>query len=184
MSDFELYGFENAKRVGQGSYASVYSAIHPLTKKEVALKVCKKNSKTTFKEIAFLKELKGCCDHIISIRQIYYFFDKLAIELEFFPYDLYTFIRKVKHKGFLIDKSTRKQLIRQLLEAVFACHIRSIVHADIKPNNILLRNDGDMVLSDFGLAKKLQNLIVGTTGNLLQTPFYRAPEMFSKGGVI
>ena len=45
------------------------------------------------------------------------------------------------------------QIIRQIIEGIYACHKQQIVHFDLKPDNILLFTNDDIKLADFGAAK-------------------------------
>lgn len=73
----------------------------------------------------------------------------------------------------------RLALFRTVCEAVVHAHQHLIVHRDVKPSNILVREDGTVKLLDFGIAKQLEQLD-GTdrthTGLRLMTPAYAAPE--------
>jgi WD40 repeat protein len=74
------------------------------------------------------------------------------------------------------------RLVEALARAVQAAHDRSVVHRDLKPQNVLLAADGTPKVADFGLAKKLDAAEGQTrTGAVLGTPSYMAPEQ--AGGV-
>jgi serine/threonine-protein kinase len=76
-------------------------------------------------------------------------------------------------------------LIRALAEAVQAAHAAGVVHRDLKPGNVLLDAAGTPKISDFGLAKRLGESGGTTTGIILGTPSYMAPEQAdSKGRVV
>jgi len=67
--------------------------------------------------------------------------------------------------------------LRQVTEALVAIHARGIVHRDLKPDNLMLREDGTLVLADFGIAKNLASSINRTRhGEGVGTPFYLSPE--------
>ncbi|MFM9115931.1 MAG: serine/threonine-protein kinase, partial [Planctomycetota bacterium] len=69
------------------------------------------------------------------------------------------------------------QLTETLARAMQRAHDIGIVHRDLKPGNILLTRDGTPKITDFGLAKQLNNNSTNTrTGALLGTPSYVAPE--------
>src|SRR5262249_40948806 len=69
-------------------------------------------------------------------------------------------------------------LVEQLARAADYAHRRGIVHRDLKPGNVLLTQDGMPKISDFGLAKRLDDDGQGRTrtGDVLGTPSYMAPE--------
>src|SRR5688572_27057846 len=73
----------------------------------------------------------------------------------------------------------RLRLFRLVCEAVGHAHQHLVVHRDVKPTNILVREDGTVKLLDFGIAKQLENLEGADrtqTGLRLMTPAYAAPE--------
>ncbi|MFC8453716.1 protein kinase [Kitasatospora sp. NPDC057223] len=86
--------------------------------------------------------------------------------------------------GSLHDRLTRgpmtsaeaARLGRGVLSALSAAHAAGIQHRDVKPGNVLLRPDGTPVLTDFGIAALRESTSLTTTGSLIGSPEYIAPE--------
>jgi serine/threonine protein kinase len=74
--------------------------------------------------------------------------------------------------------------LRQIAEALVALHVRGIVHRDLRLDNLMLREDGTLVLADFGIAKDLSRTMSSTRhGEGLGTPYYLSPEQATGGKV-
>lgn len=69
------------------------------------------------------------------------------------------------------------RIIGEILDGLSAAHGVGVVHRDIKPENILLNERGRVQITDFGLAKAASQATLATTGMLLGTAAYLAPEM-------
>jgi serine/threonine-protein kinase len=68
-------------------------------------------------------------------------------------------------------------LLAKVADAVHAAHLRGVLHRDLKPSNILIDAVGEPLVSDFGLAKRLEDSeSVTHTGAILGTPCYMSPE--------
>ncbi|KAA8831567.1 protein kinase domain-containing protein [Bifidobacterium tissieri] len=69
------------------------------------------------------------------------------------------------------------RIVGEVLDGLSAAHAVGVVHRDIKPENILLNDRGRVQITDFGLAKAASQATLATTGMLLGTAAYLAPEM-------
>ncbi len=70
------------------------------------------------------------------------------------------------------------QLIEQVGDALGHLHRHGLVHRDVKPGNIYYDDRGDMVLGDFGLARRLSDRGITLSREFIGTPLYLAPEVF------
>ncbi len=69
------------------------------------------------------------------------------------------------------------KMVKRIAEAIAYAHRRGFLHRDLKPGNVLIDASGEPKLTDFGLAKKLQDdMHLTTTGEILGTPNYMSPE--------
>ncbi len=69
-----------------------------------------------------------------------------------------------------------RQVAGEILAALAAAHDAGIIHRDIKPGNVLLTEDGHVKVSDFGIAKTVDDVDQTQTAELVATPGYLAPE--------
>lgn len=69
------------------------------------------------------------------------------------------------------------RILSETLDGLATAHQAGLVHRDIKPENILINSRGHVQITDFGLAKAVSDATMGTTGLLLGTAAYLAPEM-------
>lgn len=74
------------------------------------------------------------------------------------------------------DESKLRYTLRQLAEAIAALHQANRIHRDIKPSNVLVTDEGRVVLVDFGLVAETDSAERSSTGHLIGTAFYMAPE--------
>jgi serine/threonine protein kinase len=76
-----------------------------------------------------------------------------------------------------MDPDEAYSLMRDIAGALGVLHLAGILHRDLKPTNVLFRDDGSLALIDFGLAKQvaLEAEVTGA-GAIFGTPYYMSPE--------
>lgn len=171
--------FRIVERIGAGGMATVFKAYQPILDRHVAVKVLPDYHARDpiFKE-RFLREARSVAklDHP-NIVQIYLFGEEEYITYIVMQYvDGGTLKDRLKQSGALPVGDALKFVI-QAAEGLGAAHEHGIIHRDVKPANMLLRKDGHLLLSDFGIVKILE----GTTnltrvGTGIGTPQYMSPE--------
>ncbi len=72
-------------------------------------------------------------------------------------------------------------ITEDILDALAAAHRNQLVHRDVKPENVLLSKDNEIKLTDFGLARAVTEVTSTTTGTVLGTVAYLAPELVTHG---
>jgi serine/threonine protein kinase len=168
------------QKVGSGGSADVYQAFDRLRSADMAVKVMRQDLandsrliKLFEQEAAILRQL----DHPYIVRL--YDFDKQD-KIVFFVMewvegsDLKQAIAK-KKKPFTLEEVIR--ILEPVSAALTYAHNKEYFHCDIKPANILLHVDGRVLLSDFGVARRVHEQKQGGT------PSYEAPEQITAGRI-
>jgi serine/threonine-protein kinase len=166
-------------QVGQGAMASVYRALDLSLDREVAVKLLHPHlAREPESRLRFAREAKAVARlHHENILEIYAYSDEGSTE----SYLVTEFIAGPTLRSFLLGHRPRFPEVAamigwELSRALWAAHQMGIIHRDVKPENIMVRGDGTVVLCDFGIARILDKDTVTTTGQLLGSPAYMAPE--------
>jgi serine/threonine protein kinase len=70
------------------------------------------------------------------------------------------------------------EILGQVADALDYAHQRGVIHRDVKPGNIILDERGRVTVTDFGIAKEIQEESLSESGRLLGSPYYMAPEQY------
>jgi len=180
IHDHIAYRYEMLKVIGKGSFGQVVRAYDHKNQQHVALKMVrneKRFHRQAQEEIRILDHLrkkdKENTMNIIHMYENFTFRGHCCITFELLSVNLYELIKKNKFQGFSI------QLVRRFAYSILRCLealcINKIIHCDLKPENVLLKQQGrsGIKVIDFG-SSCFENQRVYT---YIQSRFYRAPEV-------
>ncbi|CCE62334.1 hypothetical protein TPHA_0C01780 [Tetrapisispora phaffii CBS 4417] len=173
--------FKQLEKLGNGTYATVYKGLNKTTGIFVALKEVKLDSEegtpsTAIREISLMKELKH--ENIVRLYDVIHTENKLTLVFEYMDKDLKNYMdsRTSGNSTRGLELSLVKYFQWQLFEGVTFCHENKILHRDLKPQNLLINNKGQLKLGDFGLARAF-GIPVNTFSTEVVTLWYRAPDV-------
>ncbi|CAD8091745.1 unnamed protein product [Paramecium sonneborni] len=185
MSKHPIQNYQILKVIGKGAFAIVYQGQHVKTKEIVAIKQIstdmqegphkEKMLQLFNQEIEIMKAIKH--QNIIELKEVQYTSDSINMILEYCGLgDLEKYIKKNSAKNRLAE-SEAKPLILQLLDAMKMLRLKNVVHRDLKLANILINEQMQIKLGDFGFAKSvMSDLMESYCG----TPITMAPEILKK----
>ncbi|XAR55752.1 Non-specific serine/threonine protein kinase [Bertholletia excelsa] len=180
-----LFGkYELGRLLGCGAFAKVYHGRNVRTGQSVAIKAVSKQkvlkgglTAHVTREISILRRLRH--PHIVRLFEVLATKTKIYFVMEFAKGG--ELFAKVAKGRFSEDLSRR--YFQQLISAVGYCHSRGVFHRDLKPENLLLDENWDLKITDFGLsAIRDQIRPDGLLHTLCGTPAYVAPEILAKKG--
>ncbi len=168
--------------IGSGSQGTVYMARDPELDRLVAIKVVHPNLKG---DAGYLEALRAEASlaarlqhpNIAAIYDIQLDGETPFIVMEYFPGTLSDEIESGKPLPWARALAISVQVARGIQHA----HDRRVIHRDIKPGNILVRESGDVAVSDFGLARASTSATHIRSGSIAGTPDYMAPEQWLGG---
>uniref|UniRef100_A0A672IFR9 cyclin-dependent kinase n=1 Tax=Salarias fasciatus TaxID=181472 RepID=A0A672IFR9_SALFA len=163
-------------KLGEGTYATVYKGRSKLTENLVALKEIRLEHEegapcTAIREVSLLKDLKHA--NIVTLHDIIHTQKSLTLVFEYLDKDLKQYLDDC---GNVIHVHNVKLFLFQLLRGLSYCHRRKVLHRDLKPQNLLINERGELKLADFGLARA-KSIPTKTYSNEVVTLWYRPPDI-------
>jgi outer membrane protein assembly factor BamB/serine/threonine protein kinase len=166
------------QKLGGGGFSTVHLAEHIREHSQVAIKILRVSliKKEDFRD--FLNEtrtmIRLCHPHIMPLLDV-------GLSREDFPFLVMEYasegtLRDRHSKGAQVPLATIVEYVEQIASALQYAHDRRIIHRDVKPENMLLRVDGTLLLSDFGIAKIMEQTTLVSMQTRIGTPVYMAPE--------
>jgi tetratricopeptide (TPR) repeat protein len=177
MTGRRLGPYEVVREIGRGSNGVVYEALDREDRRRLALKVLPANIALDRKTVArFEREASAAASlvhpGIVRVHEIgevdsTHFF---AMDyVEGVALDTYAESRELT-----VREAAR--LVRDAARALHHAHENGVVHRDVKPSNLLVRADGAILVTDFGLARLDKSATLTSTDAIVGTPKYMSPE--------
>jgi len=175
--------YEVVRELGQGAMGTVYLGRDPKINREVAIKTLNLHEveQSELKEFKtrFFREAEAAGrlnhPHIVTIYDAGEEHDLAYMAMEFLSgKDLSAHCSKKK----LLAPEKVMRIISEVADALAYAHKNDVVHRDIKPSNLMLLKNGQIKVTDFGIAR-VKNSTQTQTGTILGTPSYMSPEQVS-----
>jgi predicted Ser/Thr protein kinase len=177
-------GYKILSELGRGAMGVVYHAQDSAIGRSVAIKVLRVDAGTTLEESAELRQrlireasAAGKISHpgIVTVHQLGEDGQCVFIVMEYVEGSS---LENLLTKKPSLDLVSSLDVLRQMAEALDYAHKAGVVHRDVKPANIMVREDGRVKIADFGIAKLTASAAKGmtATGVSLGSPAYMSPE--------
>ncbi|KAJ1686940.1 hypothetical protein LUZ63_018330 [Rhynchospora breviuscula] len=192
--------FEKLEQIGEGTYGQVFMATETETREIVALKKIRMDNEregfpiTAIREIKILKKLHH--QNVIQLKEIVTspgpekdergrpchgnkYRGNIYMVFEYMDHDLTGLSDRPEMRTMRMRFSVPqiKCYMRQLLTGLHYCHVNHVLHRDIKGSNLLIDNEGNLKLADFGLARSFSGEQNANLTNRVITLWYRPPEL-------
>ena len=179
FGDAQIRGYRHVRQIAESAISSVYLAESERTGQQVALKVLNQppDSGSGVRNFdRFLREYQIAAGvahpNIARVHDFGVADDHAFIVMEYFPLgDLRGRIRTGIHALRALT------FLRQMAEALAVLHAAGVLHRDLKPGNVMLRDELSVALIDYGLSKQLDlDATLSEAGEIFGTPHYMSPE--------
>ena len=164
--------------IGQGGMADVYKAYDTILNREVAIKVLRsKLADDAMTLVRFQREASAASRFIHpNVVDIYDVGESDGLHYIVMEYIRGRTLKQlIKQRGSL-DTQEALGIMKQLTSAIVAAHENHIIHRDIKPQNVLIKDDGTAKLTDFGIAVANDSVQLTYNNAVMGSAHYLAPE--------
>ncbi|KAF2289272.1 hypothetical protein GH714_033662 [Hevea brasiliensis] len=178
-------GFRDRQLLGKGGFGRVYRGILPFSNVQIAVKRISHDSSQGMREFVAEIATIGRLRHPNLVRLLGYCRRKneLFLVYDYMPNgSLDKFLYRVPNC--MLDWKQRFKIIKDVASALFYLHqqwVQVIIHRDIKPANVLIDNEMNARLGDFGLARLCDHGNDPQTSHVAGTPGYIDPEIVQRG---
>ncbi|MFD9947564.1 Stk1 family PASTA domain-containing Ser/Thr kinase [Nonomuraea sp. NPDC059023] len=171
-------------RIARGGMATVYLALDVRLDRTVALKVM---HRSLAEDPAFVRRFIGEAKSVASLSHpnVVHVFDQgtdgdiVYLSMEYVPGKT---LRDILRERVRLPAREALEIMIPVLAALGAAHQSGMVHRDVKPENVLLTDDGRVKVVDFGLARAIEATNQTRTGVMIGTIGYMSPEQVTTGG--
>lgn len=177
--------YELIEKIGEGGMSEVYKAKCKLLNRYVAVKVLKREYS---RDSAFVDKFKMeataaaalTCNNIVGIYDV-----GSQDGIDYIVMELVTGVtlKELIRKKIRLSLDETLDMGIQIAKALECAHKNGIIHRDIKPQNILVTEDGTVKVTDFGIAKAINSATITNTTKVIGSAHYFSPEQ-AKGTVI
>lgn len=166
------------KQIGSGGMADVFLAMDTVLDREVALKRLRGDlSHDPVALLRFQREANAASGlnhpNIVDVYDVGEDEGQHYIVMEMMRG---TTLKELVHRRGALDKYEAVSIMQQLAKALIKAHENNVIHRDIKPQNILVKDDGTVKISDFGIALAGDALQLTKSDSVLGSVHYMAPE--------
>ncbi|XWS53893.1 hypothetical protein CRYUN_Cryun10bG0039200 [Craigia yunnanensis] len=175
--------YQLGRLLGRGSFAKVHEATSLEDNNSVvAIKIIDKtktvDAAMVIREVSAMRRLQNH-PNILKIHEVMATKTKICLVMELASGG--ELFAKVLRRGRLAEPAARRYF-SQLVSALHFCHQNGVAHRDVKPQNLLLDQYGNLKVSDFGLSALPEQLNNGLLHTACGTPAYTAPEVVRRKG--
>ncbi len=174
--------YQILERLGQGGMAEVYKGFHPGLQRNVAIKILHSYLAEAQDFVGrFQREARAIAalrhPNIVQVFDFDCENDAYYMVMEFIDGPtLKSRVQDLQNRGESLPSAEVVRIFRALGSAIDYAHSRGVVHRDIKPANIMFDHEGNVYLTDFGIAYIVGGSRYTVTGGITGTPTYMAPE--------